>query len=70
LKYVNKIPGYINIDLIDLEGEKIVDIFNKYCIEEHLDITFSTENISSGQYIISILKDKKEIYTEKIIINK
>ncbi|HPI19246.1 MAG TPA: T9SS type A sorting domain-containing protein [Candidatus Kapabacteria bacterium] len=70
LKFDNKIPGYINIYLIDLEGKKIVDIFNKYCIEKHLDITFSTENISSCQYIISIQKDQEEIFTEKIIISK
>jgi len=70
IRFINEIPGMINIKIIDLDGNIIAELINKYCIEEHLNLYFSTENITNGTYFINIQKDKKEIYSEKIIINK
>ena len=53
--------SYVNIDLFDLAGSKIVSIASRQFEEGEYQIPFDRKNISSGIYILQMKVNQKTV---------
>ncbi len=68
---MNQISGWVDIDIYDMYGRKILNIYHQYLNNDGFDvINYNTDNISAGMYnIIFTINGNKEL-TKKLIITK
>jgi len=61
-------PCYLEIDLYDINGKKVRDIYNNFAIAELFTKRINTDNLAKGIYFIKISIDKDYII-KQIIVN-
>lgn len=58
----------LNFSLFDMQGRKVATLLNTRAKQGSNDFTFETSPLASGNYILKIVGDKKEIASAKVTI--
>lgn len=69
LKFFTKAGG-VKIELFDMSGRKVADIFNSYLGNGEHNIDINLLKINNGQYLIKVSDEKGLFNSVKLIVNK
>ena len=61
-------PGFVTLDVYDLQGRKIKTLVNEYQSANNHSVIFDGSELESGVYYYSLEVGKKFLETKKLII--
>ena len=59
---------FISIDIFDINGGLVTNLFNGYANSGKNQFTFNKSNLNNGSYFLNISSNSKILKNEKIII--
>jgi photosystem II stability/assembly factor-like uncharacterized protein len=69
-KFTVKKPGKYKLEIFNILGVKVDDIFNKSFTEGNFEIKYNAEKLSSGIYFYALFADELKVDTKKLILLK